>query len=357
MTRTPAKTKNYTFVLPVLFFLLISTSINLFSQDLRSIVDLEGSWKFTIGDDPAWAAVNCDDSGWDYVTVPGSWEMNGFLDYNGFAWYRKTFSVPDDFLDIKHPTLILGPIDDVDEVYLNGRLIGATGEMPPAVKTAHRIQRRYVIPPDLIYVNEENVIAIRVFDEYGIGGILEGPVGIFTDSNNELLLLNLSGYWDFEPFLKKGNNSMQSDGKIFVPGYWENAGYPDLDGTATYSRTFETPNNIDEEHLMIVLGYIDDLDKVYINGVRIGEQEQREQNYSRVQHKDVIFRGYKIPPGTLKSSGINSIEVKVTDTGGLGGIYKGPVGLISEKNFELIKKSETGKNWNIWDNFLKDFFE
>lgn len=357
MTRTTANTKNHRFILQVLIFLLILSSLNLYSQDLNNILDLEGSWKFTIGDNPAWAAVNCDDSDWDNVTVPGSWERNGFDDYNGFAWYRKVFRAPDQLLQIKSPILFLGTIDDVDEVYFNGQLIGSSGQMPPIVITAFRMQRRYPVPAGLIKANEENVIAVRVFDDFGEGGIYDGPVGIFVDNNNYLLLLNLSGYWDFEPFLKKGNYSMQSDGKIIVPGYWENVGYPNLDGTATYSRTFETPKNADEEHLMIVLGYIDDLDKVYINGVRIGEQEQREQNYNRVQHKDIIFRGYKIPPGTLKSTGNNVIEVKVTDTGGLGGIYKGPVGLISEKNFELIKKNEPGKNWNIWDNFLKDFFE
>jgi len=357
MTRIPANTKNRRFILTMIIFLFISSSVNLFSQELNIIVDLEGSWKFSIGDDPAWATVKCDDSDWDYLTVPRSWENNGFADYNGFAWYRKAFTVPADYFDFEAPILALGTIDDVDEVYLNGQLVGSSGQMPPMVVTAFRMQRRYPIPAGLIKANEENVIAVRVFDDFGVGGIYDGPVGIFTYADNDMLLMNLSGYWDFEPFIKKGNNNTQPDGKIFVPGYWENAGYPDLDGTATYSRTFETPKNVDEEHLMIVLGYIDDLDKVYINGVRIGEQEQREQNYNAEKHKDVIFRGYKIPPGTLKSSGTNLIEVRVTDTGGLGGIYKGPVGLLSEKNFELIKKSEMGKNWNIWDNFLKDFFE
>ena len=33
---------------------------------------LDGSWRFQIGDDPHWAAVNTDDSGWETVDMTAS---------------------------------------------------------------------------------------------------------------------------------------------------------------------------------------------------------------------------------------------------------------------------------------------
>ncbi|MCF8366527.1 MAG: hypothetical protein K9H16_12140 [Bacteroidales bacterium] len=355
MTRVKGNMLRNGFLVSAIFLLSIFSQ----AQDFKVVVDLEGEWKFSIGDDPARAAADFRDNDWDIINVPGSWENNGYTDYNGFAWYRKEFYVPENMGSI-NPLLLLGKIDDVDEVYINGQLVAASGVMPPSVVTAFELQRRYWVPDNIFNQHEKNVIAIRVFDDWGEGGIVAGPVGFFTDDNNRLLALNLEGLWDFETFLGKKSSKhvlFQDEGKIYVPGYWENFGYPNLDGKATYSRTFNLPLNFDERNIMIVLGYIDDLDEVYINGARIGEREQMSMNYDAVRYKDNIFRAYKIPAGTLKPGMENYIEVTVTDTGGLGGIYEGPVGLISARNFELLKSPKKNNTWNIWDNFLKDFFE
>ena len=41
-------------------------------------------------------------------------------------------------------------------------------------------ERFYIIPPHLIRWDQENVIAVRVYDIYRTGGIWDGPVGITT---------------------------------------------------------------------------------------------------------------------------------------------------------------------------------
>ncbi len=46
-----------------------------------------------------------------------------------------------------------------------------------------------------------------------------------------------------------------------------------FDGTASYSTMFELPKSILDTDLMLVLGYIDDIDKVYLNNERIGTVE------------------------------------------------------------------------------------
>ncbi|HEY4220543.1 MAG TPA: hypothetical protein VGO62_04355, partial [Myxococcota bacterium] len=36
-------------------------------------VSLSGAWRFHVGDDPRYAAIDLDDSAWQLVQVPGPW--------------------------------------------------------------------------------------------------------------------------------------------------------------------------------------------------------------------------------------------------------------------------------------------
>lgn len=344
----------------VMLSLVILASFVSKAENLKRIMDLEGTWKFSVGDNPSWADVEYIDKAWDYVTVPRSWENDGFVNYDGYAWYRKEFIFNNEISE-ETLLLILGYIDDVDEVYLNGQLIGGMGVMPPKVMTAHRILRKYPLPRELLNASGKNVIAVRVFDEYHDGGIYAGPVGIFYDQDNDLLAHNLAGYWDFETQFMEDNTSgryyNQLNGKIYVPGYWDNFGFAKFDGTATYSTRFKLPETIQNADLMVVLGYIEDIDKVYINNVRIGSVEDLKKGVDQDKKHNLILRGYKIPPDLLKKTEFNLLQVKVYDTGGLGGIYEGPIGLISKNNFELLQRKKEKSSYNFWDSFFKELFE
>ena len=61
-------------------------------------------------------------------------------------------------------------IDDNEETYINGKKIGETNGWD--------IQRVYLIPYDIINWDKENVIAIRVNDTGGEGGMYEGPYSV-----------------------------------------------------------------------------------------------------------------------------------------------------------------------------------
>ena len=85
--------------------------------------------------------------------------------------------------------LVLGKIDDVDEVFVNGRLIGSTGRITDygARISGHEWQefRGYYIPRGLVEADGEMTIAVRVYDGRGAGGIHEGPVGIMDSDEYE----------------------------------------------------------------------------------------------------------------------------------------------------------------------------
>jgi len=334
---------------------------NAYSEDLRSLANLKGNWKFSIGDDPNWAIPNYDDSDWENVFVPSSWEANGYEGYNGFAWYRKSFQVRFPF-NQEYLYLNMGYIDDVDEVYINGELVGASGDFPPLMTTAYQVPRMYPIPVDLINRSGKNTIAVRVYDEYHEGGIMNGEIGIFVDTDQEKMEVDLTGYWDFESAcsLDKGNlkRITYREGKIFVPGFWEARGYNDCDGQAKYTKEFEYPSQLLNSDKALVLGVIDDRDEVYLNGNRLEWIKSKSHRWRRFnQSNHLSFRVYPIPSKLFFRGGTNVLEVLVTDHGGPGGIYRGPIGITSREIAETMLNKENKEKRSTWDIFFDNWLD
>ena len=94
--------------------------------------------------------------------------------------------------------LELGMVDDVDEVFFNGQKIGGKGSLPPKFSTAYNVQRKYRIPNELLKASGRNTIAVRVYDDWSAGGILQGDIGIFANTNAMALDVNLEGAWKFK---------------------------------------------------------------------------------------------------------------------------------------------------------------
>ena len=141
--------------------------------------------RFHPGDNPDWAAPALDDSAWGTLTLDKEWDYQGVSHSNDFAWYRIHVVIPSAIrksLAFPGRVLIdLGCIDDCDETWLNGHRIGKTGTFPEdaaGYKTKYDIPRRYLVPVDLIKWDQENVIAVRVYNGDNPGGFYEGPARI-----------------------------------------------------------------------------------------------------------------------------------------------------------------------------------
>lgn len=151
----------------VLFLAVCNQSL---SQNL-----LKTKWKFKTGDDVSWARIEHDDSDWRDIVSGQYWEELGVANYDGFAWYRLGVLIPSslkkDAEKMGGFLLDLGAIDDVDYTYFNGKLIGKTGEIPPNLKTAYADLRKYQISSSSILWDKINVIAVRVYDAIGNGGM------------------------------------------------------------------------------------------------------------------------------------------------------------------------------------------
>jgi sialate O-acetylesterase len=346
----------------ITFFLLISfwsTSSN--AEDLRKFVSLSGYWKFSIGDDNTWASPSYDDSNWDQIAVPDQWENQGYEDYNGYAWYRKTFKVG----DMPSNTIIylmLGRIDDVEEVYLNGKLLGKNGSFPPNYITAYNRARKYTIPAGYLNKDGENVIAIKVYDAYLEGGIVDGPTGLYYDLDVELLDLNLSGRWKIHRGDNKEWKSTNFDDnswqRINVPTNWENEVFEEYDGYAWYRVKFKVPEHFISGDLYLSLGKIDDIDNVYLNGKYIGcvYDLRKDNEYRRSGWEYNARRLYKIDNGLLIRNGINTLAVRVYDGQERGGIYEGPIGIMSAENYRRYKNKHYSSR-SFWDYVFDNFIE
>jgi len=322
----------------LIIIILFISSVEFQAEDWQRLINLKGFWKFGIGDDIARAKPNYNDQDWETVSVPSSWENEGFNGYNGYAWYRKSFLVPTTLKD-RTITLRLGRIDDVDEVYLNGHLIGSTGTFPPDYNTAYFAWREYHVPQKYLNLGSENVIAIRVYDSEMEGGIIEGEIGLFEKKGIMKLDLDLAGRWKFnvgdELDWKEKNYNDDEWAEILVPAKWELQIGDDYDGFAWYRLTFAVPLTMKGRKLVLVLGKIDDIDEAFLNGKQIGSTGNMNRNpisYNR-NNEYQQTRGYFIPDDLLEYGKENVVAVRVYDGYKDGGIYEGPIGLIEQSKY------------------------
>ena len=338
-----------------LLIIIIGFGQNMFGQHWDRVVNLRGSWKFSIGDDMNWSKPDYDDREWESIKVPSMWEDQGYNDYDGYAWYRKHFKIYSS-VGGNYLTLNLGRIDDVDQVYINGNLIGGSGVFPPHYKTAYAAWRVYYLPKNILKLNNDNIIAVRVYDSQLGGGIVEGDPGIYEKENTLRLDVELDGMWKF----KTGDNLSWKDPRfedqkwanIFVPAFWETQGYTDYNGFAWYRKSFYANDDLAKKRLVLAMGRIDDIDEVYLNGKLIGSTgDMTDEPISFNEHGEYEkFRGYYIPDGAIEANKENPIAVRVYDGYNVGGIYDGPVGIITQDRYAKFWKEQrkyTNKN-NFW---------
>jgi len=331
-----AKNKmKWTIVLVVLAMLATGQSE---AQDKwQRVINLAGKWRFSIGDKQVWADRYYNDSQWEMVFVSSPWEEQGFNGYDGYAWYRTSFDGKELQGKDNAYALFLGYIDDVDEAYLNGHKIGASGAFPPDYRTAYDAFRNYNIPKEYLDFGGKNVIAVKVYDAGIEGGIVSGDVGIYVNRADQGVTINLRGVWDFR-LAENGrewntpiddakiNSLMTAPGgwvDIMVPSLWERQGFADYDGGAWYRRKFTIPKDMAGEDLVLLMGKIDDSDRTYLNGKLVGSTHEE---YDK-------FRMYQLSANQFKPGEVNVLLVYVDDPHGDGGIYEGPVGFMKQSEF------------------------
>jgi len=136
-----------------------------------------------------WSGKGFDDAVWPTLVASSVWESSGvpaLRAFDGVVWYRQTVTLTAD--QAAHAvSLDLGPVDDSDTTWVNGVLVGTTD--------GWTLPRHYTLPKGTLKAGQ-NVIAVRVLDSGGGGGLYGAP------SDRALLLesgarITLSAEWHY----------------------------------------------------------------------------------------------------------------------------------------------------------------
>jgi len=215
------------------------------SGRLNSHILLSEKGKFSLGDDLKWAEKAYDDSNWDSISLGKVWEEQGFPEYDGFAWYRLKFFLPASLLKdafMKDSLkILLGKIDDCDQIFLNGELLGennrvlTVGTHPDALfrNASHLadLPRRYVVAThdSRLLWDQENTLAIRVYDNRSNrsgGGITSANQSVSLVSMEDDISFNKKDFYKLDSLdqvnrsliMKNNSSTRYFSGSLSIKG-------------------------------------------------------------------------------------------------------------------------------------------
>ncbi|MGC4111457.1 MAG: sialate O-acetylesterase [Nocardioides sp.] len=155
-----------------------------------------------LGEARGWATIDCDDRAWPHIDLPATVQSAGHAD-NGIFWFRRDLDLPAESAG-RNLVIELGAIDDRDHTYFNGELVGHIGIETP---NGHEMLRRYTVPGRLVRAGR-NVIAVRVFDHYGLGGFMGPARALLARSGDHVQPLVGPWRWQVERTIPKVPDSV-----------------------------------------------------------------------------------------------------------------------------------------------------
>ncbi|MFD2933198.1 sialate O-acetylesterase [Spirosoma flavum] len=138
----------------------------------------------TTADEQTWANAALNDSDWKTMNMPGDWEWGGLPTLDGVVWFRREVIIPEGS-KLQKTVLHIGSVADNDSTFVNGQLVGST---------KGNKARDYVLPDGLLKTGR-NVIAVRVTDASGSGGLMGRPDQLTL--SGESLTIPLAGIWKY----------------------------------------------------------------------------------------------------------------------------------------------------------------
>lgn len=152
------------------------------------------------------------DVSWRTLKLPTVWEMTEVGNFDGVIWFRKQVQIPKEWLN-KDLIVELGPVDDMDVTYVNGKRVGGYEE-----DGSWQVDRVYPVPADLVK-DSVLTIAIRALDNQGGGGVGSFKIKMNVRMKEGGEPIMIGGDWKYLPVAQYVSN------KFYVFGTKENEYY------------------------------------------------------------------------------------------------------------------------------------
>jgi phosphoserine phosphatase RsbU/P len=169
---------------------------------MHGVIQLDGPWRFQMGDDPRWADPNLDESSWLPVVLGKSLAEQGFESYAGYAWYRLRIQPRDLHLggdSNSGPLHLLVSSYGIGQlaVYVNGVEIGHTRGMTDTPRMYESLPLDVTLPqakPD-----DPMVVAVRTWAAPGMSishGLLDRVEAGTGEDIADRMALAISRTWN-----------------------------------------------------------------------------------------------------------------------------------------------------------------
>ena len=136
---------------------------SMFRADPKDAGEKEG-WFAADYADLEWARIKCGE--------PGGWDKQGFAKLTGTGWYRLRFDVPANFGKNRMVRLFVGAADEDCTVYLNGKRAFEHTCASTKLTPEQIWDRPFVFDPGQnLKLGAENVLALRIHNRLGMGGV------------------------------------------------------------------------------------------------------------------------------------------------------------------------------------------
>lgn len=162
-------------------------------------ISITDNWKYTQADDERFASVEWDDSEWESVNIPHTWNAKDVVDEQrgyrrGASWYRKKLVVPAEYAD-KKVTLLFDGVGNKADIYLNGKHL----KTHLGAYTAFTVDISGIYKP-----GEVNLLAVKADNSASLTEILPPVSGDFSMFGGIYRRVYLQTYnkvhFDMEPY-------------------------------------------------------------------------------------------------------------------------------------------------------------
>ena len=274
---------------------------------------------------------------WHHASFPHRDFVGVMSMRNVFGWYGHEFDVPEQFagMDVLAD---LGVIDDSDETFVNGKLVGKSGKVPYGY--AWQEDRLYRIPAALM-TPFFNYMAVHVWSLWGLGGIVGPPV-------LKAALAPEGAQWDIA-FIEDAESPKNGlNGAATLEGAmsllptnekltWRKASMP-WKGFAQWKEDMHyavfrlefdlkdgngSPRRIPEE-VVIDMGLVFDVAAFYLNGRRIGLLGRFPEGAVHAFTEAAQRARFIARPDDWSKDGHNSLVAIVYRERGIGGLPSSP---------------------------------